>query len=427
MIAEVPVLRGYLHEAPGMQLAIRDFNSGNISKEQFRERFLANLGHNGPNEGYWSILSNNLVPNALAKAQHPKAKSLFEGTIYQSGKTANGVAVPVYPSPQSVEGVVHSVFDRLSQGTRGGVDKIFYELGGAKLAASPKTAIREIGMAPNTGLQLPHEMLVGNPEKTMLQLKALQKHAGTSPIFTKTQQGELSQFVNGAITRLEKQNQFVKENLDVVRDEKGVIQKMTLRFQNQKITITNDTQADEVADSMSKMLHHEENLHGEPFKDFVLPSAKPVLAKTNLDQRNAQTSLDYLLVNIAKRSDNEKMDAAEVVEFLKAYKNDPAFATWLKSKDIPNAIHYDVKGNAIKLLTEYKGLDRKPAAIIDSVKVNLADQKLQDPSRLNEWQTERQINFKRSQYDNVLSGLKKRRCGSGTICSKRKRFFSDVC
>ena len=407
IIAEVPVLRGYLHELPGMQLAIRDFNAGNISKEQFRERFLANLGHNGPNEGYWSFLSNNLVPNALAKAQHPKAKSLFEGTIYQSGKTANGVTIPVYPSPQSVEGVVHSVFDRLSQGTRGGVDKIFYELGGAKLAASPKAAIREIGMAPNTGLQLPHEMLVGNPEKTMLQLKALQKHAGTSPIFTKPQQGELSQFVGGAITRLEKQNQFIKENLDVVRDEKGVIQKMTLRFQNQKITITNDTPADEVAESMSKMLHHEENLHGEPFKEFVLPSAKPVLAKANLDQRHSQTSLDYLLVNIAKRSDNEKMDAPEVVEFLKTYKNDPAFATWLKSKEVPNAVHYDVKGNAVKLLTEYKGLERKPAAIKDSVTVNLADQKLQEPSRLNEWQAERQINFKRSQYDNVLSGLKK--------------------
>ena len=302
---------------------------------------------------------------------------------------------------------MHSVFDRLSQGTRGGVDKIFYELGGAKLAASPKAAIREIGTAPNTGLQLPHEMLVGNPEKTMLQLKALQKHAGTSPIFTKPQQGELSQFVGGAIARLEKQNQFIRENLDVVRDEKGMIQKMTLRFQNQKITITNDTPADEVAESMSKMLHHEENLHGEPFKEFVLPSAKPVLAKANLDQRHSQTSLDYLLVNIAKRSDNEKMDAPEVVEFLKTYKNDPAFATWLKSKEVPNAVHYDVKGNAVKLLTEYKGLERKPAAIKDSVTVNLADQKLQEPSRLNEWQAERQINFKRSQYDNVLSGLKK--------------------
>ena len=270
IIAEVPVLRGYLHELPGMQLAIRDLNAGSISKRQFRERFLANLAHNGPHEGYWSFLSNNIVADALANAKHPRAKELFANTIYESKKLPNGVVVPKYPSPQSPAGIVHCVFDRLSQGTRGGVDKIFYELGGAVLANNPKAAIRSIGIAPNTGLQLPHEMLIGNPEKTMRQLLALQHHAGTSSLFSKTQQTELSHFVGGAILRLAKQNKFIKDHIDVIKDQSGVIQKLTLRFQDQSIAMTNDTPAEAVAAAMNKMLHHEESLHGEPFKDFTL-------------------------------------------------------------------------------------------------------------------------------------------------------------
>lgn len=411
IIAEVPVLRGYLHELPGMQLPIRDLNAGHITPAQFRERVLANLGHNGPNDGYWSFLSNNIVPTSLAKAKHPKAKSLFAESIYASDKVVDGVVVPKYPAPQSPAGVVHSTFDRLSQGTRGGVDKIFYELGGAPLAANPKTAIREIGVPPNKGLQLPHEMLIGNPEKTLSQLEALQQHAATSPQFSKTQQSELSLFVGGAIARLEKQNDFIRKNIDIVKDKGGVIQKMTLRYQDKKVVLTNDTPAEDVASAMNKMLRHEENLHGEPFREFTLaqPQSTRLAAgdAAKLDQRHSQASLDYLLVNIAKRSDNEKAEAPEVVEFLKAYKNDTAFAAWLKNKDVTNAVHYDVKGNAVKLLAEYKALDRKPAAIKDTVTVNLADQKLLEPSRLNAWQNERQINFKRSQYDNVLSSLKK--------------------
>lgn len=411
IIAEVPVLRGYLHELPGMQLAIRDLNAGHITQNQFRERILANLGHNGPNEGYWSFLSNNIVPTSLGNAKYPKAKLLFADSIFASEKAANGVVIPKYPSPQSAAGIVHSTFDRLSQGTRGGVDKIFYELGGAPLAANPKTAIREIGVPPNKGLQLPHEMLVGNPEKTMSQLEALQQHAATSPQFSKTQQTELSHFVGGAIARLQKQNDFIQQNVIIAKDSNGLIKKMTLRYQDKKIVLTNDTPAEDVAQAMEKMLRHEENLHGEPFKEFKMaPLRAATLAAADpakLDQRHAQASLDYLLVNIAKRSDNEKAEAPEVVEFLKTYKNDPAFSGWLKSKDVTNSVHHDVKGNATKLLIEYKNLERSPAAIKDPVVVNLADQKLLEPSRLNAWQVERQINFKRSQYDNVLSGLKK--------------------
>ncbi len=411
IIAEVPVLRGYLHELPGMQLAIRDLNAGHITQNQFRERILANLGHNGPNEGYWSFLSNNIVPTSLGNAKHPKAKLLFADSVFATDQVINGVVVPRYPAPQSPAGIVHSTFDRLSQGTRGGIDKIFYELGGAPLAANPKTAIREIGVPPNKGLQLPHEMLIGNPEKTMSQLEALQQHAATSPQFSKTQQTELSHFVGGAIVRLQKQNDFIQQNVIIAKDSNGLIKKMTLRYQDKKIVLTNDSPAEDVAGAMEKMLRHEESLHGDPFKEFKLaPPRTATLAAADaakLDQRHSQASLDYLLVNIAKRSDNEKAEAPEVVEFLKRYKNDPAFAGWLKNKDVTNSVHYDVKGNATKLLLEYKNLERTPAAIKDPVIVNLADQKLLEPSRLNAWQVERQINFKRSQYDNVLSGLKK--------------------
>ncbi|WP_409477479.1 hypothetical protein [Pseudobdellovibrio sp. HCB154] len=418
IIAEVPVLRGYLHELPGMQLAIRDLNAGNITSQQFRERFLANLGHNGPDDGFWGILSGSVVPTSLANAKHPKAKVFFANSIFDHGeKLPSGVVKPKYPMPQTTAGIVHSTFDRLSQGTRGGIDKIFYELGGAPLAANPKAAIREIGVQPNKGLQLPNEMLIGNPEKTVRQLEALQKHAATSKQLNKVQQAELSQFVGGAIHRLEKQNEYIKEHVELARDVNGLVERMTLKFTDElgnekKLVFTNDSPAADVAKGMERMLLHEERLHGEPFKNFKITQPKPALSLASteagkLDQRHAQASLDYLIVNIAKRSDNEKADAPEVVEFLKAYKNDPGFATWLKTKEVPNAVHYDVKGNAQKLLGEFRGLERKPTAIEDRVTVNLADSHLQEPSRLNAWQTERQINFKRSQYDNVVSSLKK--------------------
>lgn len=274
IITEIPMLRGYLHELPGIHLAIRDFNSGNITSHQFRERFLANLGHNGPDEGYWNFLSTNTIPTLLANAKHPKAKVLFADSIFTHEKLPNGVVTPKYPSPQSPAGVVHAVFDRLSQGTRRGIDKIFYELGDALLASNPRVSIRNVGVSPNIGLQLAHEMLIGNPVKTMHQLASLKQHASTSSHFNKTQQTELSQFVDGAIARLEKQNRFINNNVEVVMNKFGSLEKITLNFQGQSIVLKNDTAAEDVAKAMSKMLHYEESLHGEPFKDFTLPKSR---------------------------------------------------------------------------------------------------------------------------------------------------------
>lgn len=419
IIAEVPVLRGYLHELPGMQLAIRDLNTGKITPAQFRERFLANLGHNGPDDGFWGFLSGTIVPNSLANAKHPKAKVLFANSIFASEKLPSGVVKPKYPMPQSPAGIVHSTFDRLSQGTRGGVNKIFYELGGTPLAANPKIAVRDVGVPPNKGLQLPHEMLFGNPEKTMRQLQALQQHAASFKALDKVQQTELSQLVGGAIVRLQKQNDYIKDHVELVRDSSGAIERMTLKFIDEvggerKLVYTNDSAAGDIAKGMDQMLAQEERLHGDPFKKFktFAPQAQPLASgrTSKLDQRHSQTALDYMIVNIAKRSDNEKSEAPEVVAFLMAYKNDPGFASWLNSKELPNAVHYDVKGNAQKLLIEYRSqTNRSPASIKkqDPVTVNLADPSLQEPSRLNAWQNERQINFKRSQYDNVISSLRK--------------------
>lgn len=297
IIAEVPVLRGYLHELPGMQLAIRDLNAGHITATQFRERILGNLGHNGPNEGFWGFLSNEIVPTSLANAKHPKAKDLFANSIFAAEKLPSGVTKPKYPMPQSSAGIVHSVFDRLSQGTRGGVNKIFYELGGAPLVANPKAAIREIGVPPNKGLQLPQEMLIGNPDKTMRQLQALQQHAATFKLLTKPQQTELSQLVGGAINRLQKQNDYIKDHVELSRDSNGSVERLILKFTDElghdkKLVFTNDSPAEDIAQGMDQMLLHEERLHGEPFKNFKISQPpQATLAGTGtakLDQRHSQ-------------------------------------------------------------------------------------------------------------------------------------------
>jgi hypothetical protein len=124
---ENPKLINFLHELPGISDAIMAFEAGKISKKEFLNQIKVNLFHNGPNEGFWKFFSQNLIPQDLAKGSR-KTKRFFENTVFAGKKNADGVIVPQYRSPISLEGNVHLLFDRVSQASQGGILKIFEEL-----------------------------------------------------------------------------------------------------------------------------------------------------------------------------------------------------------------------------------------------------------------------------------------------------------
>jgi len=126
---DYPVLQIYLHELPGISDAILLLEKGIISEINFIKRLQANLFHNGPDQGFWGErLSRKLVPDALGEnANDIEARNFFKETVFE-GPRVNGVVTPKYPAPTSLEGFVHTLFDRMSQATKGGVKKIYLEL-----------------------------------------------------------------------------------------------------------------------------------------------------------------------------------------------------------------------------------------------------------------------------------------------------------
>ena len=154
LFQKVPGLQGFLHEIPGMADALTALEVGALSRDQFKAQIRANLFHNGPGEGFWKLLAEVFMPGAMRGAGYDPA-AVFSGTVF--GKGEGGKLS--YPMPVSAEGVVHTVSDRLSQGTTGGVIKIYYEIIGF---SKPLQAIAEL--------------LVLNPQQTTAQFDALAAH-----------------------------------------------------------------------------------------------------------------------------------------------------------------------------------------------------------------------------------------------------------
>ena len=48
-----------------MQIAIRKYNAGKITESEFKMRMKANFAHNGPDDGFWKIMSDSIVPGNI--------------------------------------------------------------------------------------------------------------------------------------------------------------------------------------------------------------------------------------------------------------------------------------------------------------------------------------------------------------------------
>lgn len=187
-----PILLGYFHEFPGMIDAVLAYELNKLSKNEFKNQILVNLGHSGPSAGYWNYLEKVLIPKALGD-QEEILKDVFQGTQYQLEKHGDGH--PHYFSPTSFESFVSTFFDRLSQCTRGGYLKIDYEISG-----NPIKAVWTL-------------LLNDNNLGTIKQLQLLKNQMQSSSHFSKEKKNFFINLSNSGILYLERYLEFLKKKV----------------------------------------------------------------------------------------------------------------------------------------------------------------------------------------------------------------------
>ncbi len=277
------ILTGYLHEAPGISNAIEALNQGRISKSEFKKRVGANLGHNGPQAGFWEFLSG-MTSKQIAGT--PIGAKFFKNTIFE-GKTVDGAVQVKYIAPMTNEGLVHTLVDRLSQATAGGDIKIFYELAGKGLNENPAVAIGALPAANGTqnGLHIIRNLMTGdkasgvlpNATQTLAQFKALRETAQASTALTAAQKSSYSDLVRLAEGRTKAlQDHIESGSISYVSGKDGKLEKIILsgpvESGGQFVgTITAETPTARAMDLMKRYFNKEETLHGDPLRDLGSP------------------------------------------------------------------------------------------------------------------------------------------------------------
>lgn len=277
------ILVGYLHEAPGISNAIEALNQGRISKADFKKRVGANLGHNGPQAGFWDFLSG-ATSKQLASSEI--GSKFFKDTIFE-GDTVNGKVQVKYISPITNEGLVHTVVDRLSQATSGGDTKIFYELAGKGLVDNPSAAIGAIpGMnGPQSGLKILRNLLSGdkasgivpNATQTLEQFKALRDSAGGMASLSAQQKSSFSDLVRLAEGRTKAlQDHIDSGTVSYVTGKDGNLEKIILTGPKETGAqfvgaIQADTPTTRAMELLKNYFAKEETLHGDPIRDLGAP------------------------------------------------------------------------------------------------------------------------------------------------------------
>lgn len=276
VIRKNPILTGYMHEAPGMIEAMEELAKGSVTKEQFKLRIKANLFHNGPNEGFWKLFGDAFVPGALGNGDEA-AKKFFKNTVFEGDQHANGVVKPRYPGPVSPEGIIHTFIDRMSQGSRGGMIKIFEEVGHGTLFKNPKALLKDIKNPKGDaiGLSTFKEMLTVNPGNTLQQLKALEEHVGKMANLADAKKKALQAMIRKGQERLQKQIDFINANFQ--KTERGFKVTVDRGDGTKKVyNITEESSAEQAKRAIAELMKREEALFGNPITEFP---GKPSLYK----------------------------------------------------------------------------------------------------------------------------------------------------
>lgn len=289
-----PAAQGYLHELPGMSEAIKDLNAvpPRITPEQFKKRLGANLFHNGPQAGFWEFFNDTLLPAHFDSkfvrdkfTDHSGLNNFFKNTAFQGETAPNGFVKPKYPSPLTKESMIHTTFDRLSQGTSGGNTKIFLEQFNKQLAENPNAKMGELkNLSGQSGLTAYRDMLVGNPLAkpksvnsngigTAKQLDALYEVIAKSKKLTLIEKKKMREIVKASRDRTLAFDDYVKKFADFEAGPDGSVTRITLKDSNGNYigTITKDTPASDSARLFEKFYNKEESLNGHPIKDLMKP------------------------------------------------------------------------------------------------------------------------------------------------------------
>jgi hypothetical protein len=191
---------GYLHDLPGLYAAVEDFYTGTRKGDAryLEMRLSANLHHNGPDAGFWAFLKEKLI---FGKQVEADAEKMLKGTIYDS-KPSDSFAVEnlSYPNPVAEVGQWHRVFDRLSQATRGGHSKIYFE---ARVFNSPA--------------QLLSDFLGPNPDGTIAQLELCK---------SQTKLPQITQLIEQSIVQIQKYKAALHELKPSFSTEKADLTKV---------------------------------------------------------------------------------------------------------------------------------------------------------------------------------------------------------
>ena len=187
---KVGPLTGFFHELPGLADAMALFENGVVQKQELKDIFTTIFFHNGPQEGFWKKITEIFVPGAFKKSEL-EVSQFVEGTVF-----ADSQGNLRYPSPQGASGIFHTIIDRVSQGTRGGVVKIIYET---------STFLHPLRAAA--------ELLIQNPSQTLIQLRSLKNTIASSEKLNPAQRTALTQTIDEALHRIQIFSDEVKGKL----------------------------------------------------------------------------------------------------------------------------------------------------------------------------------------------------------------------
>lgn len=214
---EVKAFLGYYHEFPGMIDAVLAFEKGILKESEFRSQLLANLFHNGPDEGFWKLLGKVIIPNTQGDLTVSK---FFKETIFEEVSTG---ATLSYGNPTTFESFIAVFFDRMSQGSKGGYLKIDHELA----FMEPMDNVRNL-------------VLEESIDWTIDQLGALKKYALQSTRLTEKQRVLVVSLADQGSQRLKSYQSNMAELIQMPRGLDGKVvkpvQEMTIKGSKNEIS-----------------------------------------------------------------------------------------------------------------------------------------------------------------------------------------------
>ncbi len=198
-----PKLLGFYHELEGLILLIKDYNAGEMTKEEFTSQFWSTFAHNGPQKGY-----SNIFVGTINEVREKKGLTLHLSTPF-----ANAQGEFMYPDPDD-EALLHTTYDRLDQ-AQDGIAKIAIEV-------SKFQDLKDVNS----------NLLGTNAPWTIEQLDAL-KVLADKAIQAKPELGFIGQVIDKAKSTIERFMKFVQTGLSW--EENG--DKQTLSFKHPDGTI----------------------------------------------------------------------------------------------------------------------------------------------------------------------------------------------